>query len=106
MLDYCDSLTDIYYSGTKSDWDDITIEINNEDITEANIHCSVLCGDIDDDGVVNLKDATLVRRFYVGGWDTAFDPIIADVNADGVVNLKDATLIRRYYVGGWGVEFR
>ncbi|MBR6917530.1 MAG: dockerin type I repeat-containing protein [Clostridia bacterium] len=63
----------------------------------------VTYGDVNSDGVVNLKDATLVRRYYVAGWGVTLDTIIADVNCDNAVNLKDATLIRRYYVGGWGV---
>ena len=65
----------------------------------------VLYGDVNSDGVVNLKDATLIRRYYVGGWGVDLDIATADVNCDGVVNLKDATLIRRYYVGGWDVVF-
>ncbi|MBR6917529.1 MAG: dockerin type I repeat-containing protein [Clostridia bacterium] len=64
---------------------------------------NVKYGDVNSDGVVNLKDATLIRRYYVGGWGVTLDITVADVNCDGVVNLKDATLIRRYYVGGWGV---
>ncbi|MBR6917528.1 MAG: dockerin type I repeat-containing protein [Clostridia bacterium] len=62
---------------------------------------AVLYGDVNGDRVVNLKDATLIRRYYVGGWSVMLDETIADVNCDDVVNLKDATLIRRYYVGGW-----
>ena len=64
---------------------------------------TVKYGDVNDDDVVNLKDATLIRRYYVGGWNVDLDKTTADVNCDDVVNLKDATLVRRYYVGGWGV---
>ena len=64
---------------------------------------NILYGDVDNNGVVNLKDATLIRRYYVGGWGVDLDTKVADVDCNGVVNLKDATLIRRYYVGGWGV---
>ncbi|MBR6918046.1 MAG: dockerin type I repeat-containing protein [Clostridia bacterium] len=62
----------------------------------------IMYGDVDNNGVVNLKDATLIRRYYVGGWGVDLDITVADVDCNGVVNLKDATLIRRYYVGGWG----
>ncbi|MBR6917158.1 MAG: dockerin type I repeat-containing protein [Clostridia bacterium] len=62
-----------------------------------------LPGDVNEDGEVNLKDATLVRRYYVGGWNVSINTANADVDNNGTINLKDATLIRRYYVGGWGV---
>ncbi|MBR6918337.1 MAG: hypothetical protein IKN38_09140 [Clostridia bacterium] len=86
-------------------------DLNGDDVEIDKIPGSVrvikgIYGDVNGDGVVNLKDATLIRRYYVGGWGVELDMTIADVNGDGVVNLKDATLIRRYYVGGWGVEFR
>ena len=35
---YCKSLTDVYYSGSKSDWDNIDIGVDNEYLTNANIH--------------------------------------------------------------------
>ena len=34
----CDSLTDVYYTGTEEEWAKISIEDNNSDLTNANIH--------------------------------------------------------------------
>ena len=34
------SLTDVYYDGTASDWAKITIEEGNEDLTNATLHCA------------------------------------------------------------------
>lgn len=61
-------------------------------------------GDVNDDGTVNGKDITLLRRFNAGGYDVTINESAADVNDDGAINGKDVTLIRRYYAGGYGVE--
>ena len=37
---YCDNLTDVYYGGTKEQWEKISIGSENEELTEANIHYS------------------------------------------------------------------
>ena len=37
-FDQCDVLSDIYYSGTKEDWDKIIIEKNNKPLLKATIH--------------------------------------------------------------------
>ena len=55
------------------------------------------------DGIVNLKDVTLLRRSIAGGWNVTVDANAADLNSDGNVNLKDVTLLRRFIAGGWGV---
>ena len=37
-FDVCTSLTDVYYAGTKTEWNAITIEANNNSLTSATIH--------------------------------------------------------------------
>lgn len=61
-------------------------------------------GDVNDDGVINGKDVTLIRRFNAGGYDVSINEAAADVNDDGVVNGKDVTLVRRFNAGGYDVE--
>ena len=61
-------------------------------------------GDVNDDGVINGKDVTLIRRYNAGIKDGTFNESAADVNDDGVINGKDVTLIRRYNAGGYGVK--
>lgn len=63
-------------------------------------------GDVNDDGTVNGKDITLVRRYYAGGYGVTINEAAADVNDDGTINGKDITLIRRYNAGGYGVELK
>lgn len=58
-------------------------------------------GDINDDKVVNQKDAVLLFR-YVAGWDVSsqVNPDALDVTGDGVIDNKDAITLFRY-VAGW-----
>ncbi|MCQ2405415.1 MAG: dockerin type I repeat-containing protein, partial [Clostridia bacterium] len=55
-------------------------------------------GDANGDGVVNLKDV-LVARKYVAGIETEIDLVTSDVNQDGAVNMKDILLIRKFIAG-------
>lgn len=63
-------------------------------------------GDTDGDGMVTLKDATLLVRWLAGGWDVQINEANADVNADGRADLKDVVLLRRYLADGWNVVLR
>jgi peptide/nickel transport system substrate-binding protein len=52
-------------------------------------------GDLNLDGAVNYKDASLFRQAYIGEYS-----YLADFNQDEVINYKDASLFRTYYVTG------
>ncbi|MBR2048480.1 MAG: dockerin type I repeat-containing protein [Oscillospiraceae bacterium] len=58
-----------------------------------------LWGDVNHDGYVNAKDATLVLQYSVGTNEGFFCEAKADVNGDGFINAKDATLILQHSVG-------
>jgi hypothetical protein len=62
---------------------------------------AVTYGDVSGDGVIDSKDAVLVKR-YTSGWSVEINEDAADVNGDGAINSKDAVLIERY-VAGWDV---
>lgn len=62
-------------------------------------------GDVNQDGVVDLKDVVVLRR-ALADWDVTADAVNADVNADNSADLKDAALISRFLAGGWGVQMR
>lgn len=95
----CDNLTDVYYGGTKEQWENITIESGNEDLTSATIHFSAPpapqtydlkydlnggTGDVPGDMCVdsgtklNLATTTPVREGYTfAGWSdgsTTYQP--------------------------------
>ncbi len=62
-------------------------------------------GDVNGDGSINGKDATLLRRHIAGWSNIVLELGNADVNGDGTVNSKDATILRRY-VAGWDVKLK
>ena len=51
-----------------------------------------LLGDVNNDGVVNLKDRQMVNDFWQMGTATGLELRDCDVNCDAVVNLKDRSL--------------
>ena len=76
--------------------DSIVMGIDNGKITVY----TYLLGDVNRDGVVDIKDVTILRRYLAGtvaGSDV--DLLAADCNCDGVVDIKDVTILRRYLAG-------
>lgn len=65
-----------------------------------------VAGDASGDGVLNIKDTVLIRRYLAEGWDVEIDTDAADVDGDGAVTLADVALLERYIAGGWGVVLR
>ena len=59
---------------------------------------TVLLGDANDDGAVNMKDV-LVMRKYIASMDTTINLKNADVNCDSSVNLKDVLPVRKQLAG-------
>jgi len=78
---------------------------------------SVIPGDVNGDGVINLADIILLRRYVArhfthlygniwldnAGNEVYFNRAAADVNGDGQVNLADIILLRRYVARHPGV---
>ncbi len=56
------------------------------------------CGDVNEDGNVNLKDVLLLRKFLTG-MEVTLNQTAADTNGDRDVNMKDILALRRYVVG-------
>lgn len=56
-------------------------------------------GDVNADGIFNLRDVSAVIR-YLSGYSTEVkDMSFADVNGDGTVNLKDVSVMIRDCAG-------
>ena len=82
------------------------------DITETDIALNVIngsvtildCvpGDINGDGVANLKDQTRMFQ-YLADWEVEVNELVLDTNGDGSVNLKDQTRLFQY-LADWDVE--
>ena len=61
---------------------------------------TIYYGDVNNDGIINVTDATLVQKHAADLLKLSDDEFKrADVNFDGVVNIHDSTLIRKYIAG-------
>ena len=57
------------------------------------------CGDVNSDGTIDIVDALLIVRYYVGLDPPNFDLDAAEVSGDYNINVVDALLVARFYVG-------
>lgn len=56
-------------------------------------------GDVNNDSVISVKDATLVQKYVCGVEDFDNDALVAaDVDKNGHVNITDATYIMKFVV--------
>lgn len=59
-----------------------------------------MVGDVDNDGIVSVLDATQIQKYMAGIVDCSKDDIIvADVNNDGYADINDVTHIQKYIAG-------
>ena len=74
------------------------------DVTEKGNYVVMLCefsdrpGDMDNDGIMNAKDALSVLKDAIG-MEKGTNPLVADVNGDGYINAKDALIILQKSLG-------
>lgn len=54
----------------------------------------LILGDINLDGVINYKDASLFRQAYLNGYNP-----LADLDFNGVIDYRDASIFRQNYIG-------
>lgn len=97
---YCDDGAK-YFGG--SSWDNQAMfDKNGNPLQSLNVfgnYADVTTGDVDLDGVVTVKDATLVQKDIVQLETlTGFQKKIADSNLDGSINITDATAIQKTVV--------
>ena len=59
----------------------------------------VLCGDVNEDGVVDQTDVTDINNYITGVIVPVFNLWAADVNCDGVINVLDITLLNSFISG-------
>ena len=62
-----------------------------------NIENTIPNYDVNMDGVVDIKDASLIQKYLTDLASLADEQIsLADINQDGLVNIKDVTYLQRY----------
>ncbi|MEE0059950.1 MAG: dockerin type I repeat-containing protein, partial [Acutalibacteraceae bacterium] len=95
----CSKLSDVYYTGSEDDWNDISIgSIHNKYLTNATIHYNYskpLAGDVTGDGAVAVDDVIYVLKYIVGNTELTEEQIaLADVSGDDNLTVLDAVLIQ------------
>ena len=75
------------YAGTK------TLEFEIKSVGSDGFY---MCGDVDGNGVVNIKDATAIQKFIAGMTIPVFYESVADADENGSINVKDATAIQKW----------
>ena len=75
--------------------DRLTITISNSQIATYTRRLDVLPGDVNDDGVVTMQDALVIRNEYLGFGVVNVPVIFLDVNGDGVIDANDYNVARR-----------
>ncbi len=53
-----------------------------------------LKGDVDGNGVINMKDLATLQR-YVNGWDVTINEANSDLDDSGSINMKDVAALQR-----------
>lgn len=98
----CRKLEDIYYGGTKSQWNcDVAISSGNDYLKNANIHFKeYLVGDLSGDDVISIKDVLYLMKYLIGDIELTDSQIIcADANNNGELTLADAVMIQKAVLG-------
>ncbi len=72
------------------DWD-VSSESEEEYSEEPEI-----CGDVNWDGNVDMKDVLTLRKYLAGLEVDSFNSELSDVNADRAIDMKDVLLIRKF----------
>ncbi len=75
-------------------FEDIILEVESGGV----VISSVLYGDANGDGVINVKDS-LILKMYIAGGAADIDDQSADVYYDGVINSKDSLLLKKSLAG-------
>ena len=101
----CENLTDVYYTGTKEQWDSIIIGSENDCLTNATIHYnssgdiySGTCGknvtwSIDNNGVLTISGTGEMENLKLPNnypWDSYASSITSVVIEDGVTSIGDS----------------
>lgn len=97
---YAASATTVSGGTTADDPTGGELVINNIIITGSPVDNTGLMGDADTDGVVNIKDATLIQKHLAQLESISETGLsLADANRDSDISISDATTIQKFVAG-------
>ena len=98
-FDACDNLNNVYYTGNENQWNNITIGLYNDCLTNSTINYNYVppvAGDANSDNQVSIIDVIYVLKYIVGGIDLTTEQFTnADLNGDGKLTILDAIMVQR-----------
>ncbi len=94
---YCSDLKEVYYGGSKTEWESVDIGAFNTPLLNATIYYAGgtgVTGDIDGNDTVNMRDALALYQ-SLSGRSALSDAAaaISDVNNDGTINMRDVLML-------------
>ncbi|MED9970640.1 MAG: dockerin type I domain-containing protein [Ruminococcus sp.] len=87
---------DVIYIGVGNEnWASMN-EKTSETVYKLTVKSHPAKGDVNNDGVLNIKDATLIQKYLAKSTQfSRLQALTADVNGDGTVNISDVTVIQK-----------
>jgi hypothetical protein len=76
--------------------DRVTFTIGNANIATYTRRLDVLPGDVNDDGIVTLQDALMIRNAYLNIGTASVPIMFLDVDGDGVADVNGYNQVRRF----------
>jgi uncharacterized protein (DUF362 family) len=76
--------------------DNFVSAINMDGFATNNINTEYICGDVNNDATVNIKDITFLIKYKYKDGDAPLYINSGDVNSDGSINIKDITYLIKY----------
>lgn len=99
---YCDNLTDIYYCGTKEQWNNLYVFNEGVTVHFSSEHESIV-GDVNLDGSFSILDIKLLNSYILRfGSLSPKSKENADINNDNVINSIDASLAKNLLFKSFG----
>lgn len=99
----CDSLTDVYYEGSRAEWNALEILENNTALKSAEVHYNfrTLSGDINLDGEFSVADIVILQKWLLAQSDINLaDWKAADLCEDNKLDVFDLCLMKRKLING------
>ena len=94
----CNKLSDVYYTGSKENWDLIQKDSGNSKLTKATMHYDyvVPTADVNDNGEITLEDAIYAMKTIVSNKELTAEEIARiDLSRDGKFTVVDVLMIQR-----------
>ena len=63
-----------------------------------------LIGDVNEDGILNIQDVTMLIDHLLGSEASPFNTNNADINQDSIINISDVTLLIDLLLQGWYLD--